>query len=180
VIQSNPPVPKFYTEAHKAISLWLPSRIIPHNGTKVHTTKEHTQERLINVWPQFCMPMTVDTAIWIVLLRGVHLNPHDALPSIPGRGNRVAQRGTYHSLALLSPATSTTDGTHQMAYGFNEGPRLSLASVLDLRVQRRPLAPHWRHLRCTLPPTELWRSWFQYAAMPFAIKPGTYGTTVMA
>ena len=58
VIQSNPPVPKFYAEAHEAVSLRLLSWIITHNGHEgPHHQGTHTGASIqmcdaINfVWP---------------------------------------------------------------------------------------------------------------------------------
>ena len=68
VIKSTRQFPSFTLKHTGHHSLPLPSRIIPHTtDTKVHTTKELTQRRLIKVWPILCMSMTVDTAIRIDL-----------------------------------------------------------------------------------------------------------------
>src|SRR5438105_3428250 len=59
--------PSFTLKPQSPTAFGIQAGLTHTTDPKVYTTKERTPGRLMNVWSQFRMSMTVDTAIQIVL-----------------------------------------------------------------------------------------------------------------
>src|SRR6266498_1208461 len=160
------------------------SRIIPHSFTMIHTHPKNSRLESNQVWLEHHLVQFRGHGYSnrFVLCAEVYSFTHTIRTSRPDQGTE-GRNEAYSFTSPLKSATAMTDGTHRLSQA-HECAWAQLASVLGShirhiannqctnhnihRASQSKLAPHRRHLRCTLPPAELWRSWFQNHTKPAA------------
>src|SRR6266542_3496423 len=158
------------------------SRIIPHSFHKDHTHPKNSRLESNQVWLEHHLVQfrghgysnRFDYSAQRCTVLPTRYEPPDLIRELKDVTRHIP------SPVLLSPLrrrpmAHTSCPNHTSVHGHSQHPCWALTQGIQPNISAhfiipftKQLAPHRRHLRCTLPPAELWRSWFQNHTKPAA------------